>query len=157
LLDNLLHNFQLIGNIQLDAFKDADGNYFLSQSQVAEAVGKSEVYTRQFLQSEQAKALLGEGYTPEKTEIEKENPGHRGRSRINIIPVNIASLFWLDQSIKGNTKAQSLAYACIQEALERRCDKAFGEEKSEDKRNLLLAERATWGDARGYCKEAQTR
>ncbi|MDZ8105090.1 MAG: hypothetical protein RM338_05620 [Nostoc sp. DedQUE12a] len=45
-------------------------------------------------------------------------------------------------------------YACMQEALERRCDKAFGEERSEDKRNLLLAERATWGDARGYCREA---
>ncbi|MBC1239692.1 hypothetical protein GNE10_21585 [Nostoc sp. 2RC] len=29
--------------------------------------------------------------------------------------------------------------------------KAFSQKKSEDKRNLLLAERATWGDARGYC------
>ncbi|BAY79065.1 hypothetical protein NIES25_55470 (plasmid) [Nostoc linckia NIES-25] len=130
---------------------DADGNYFLSQSQVAEAVGKSEVYTRQFLQSEQAKALLGEGYTPEKTEIEKDNPGHRGRSRINIIPIQLAALFWMVQAHKGNAKAQALNYACTVEALERRCDKAFGEVKSEDKRNLLLAERATWGDARGYC------
>ncbi|WP_143874518.1 hypothetical protein [Nostoc linckia] len=161
----MLDNFQLLGNIQLDVFKYLD-KYFLSQSQVAEAIGVDKSVMSRFLRElrenegytgcindgvNDLKALSSNGYTGCMIPIENNGNGKRGGSRIDAIPIQVAMLFWVNQTKKGRIKAESLVYACAMEPLETRCNKLFGDEISEDKRNLLLAERATWGDARGYC------
>lgn len=130
---------------------DADGNYFLSQSQVAEAVNKDESSTRRFLRSKELQAILGKASAFGIITLTVSHEAYQGSTQVKVLPIEVVTAYWASQAYKGNVKAQMLNYACLTEALERRCDKAFGEEKSEDKRNLLLAERATWGDARGYC------
>jgi len=128
-----------------------DGSYFLSQTQTAETLGMHSFVISRFLESERVKALLGEDFKPHIFSIERDSQGRGGRGQAKLIPVRLAVKFWSSQAYKGNAKAQMLNDACVEETIERRADKLFGEEKSEDKRNLLLAERATWGDARGYC------
>ncbi len=103
-MDNLLDNFQLLGNIQLDVFKYLD-KYFLSQSQVAEAIGVHPFYVSRFLGSEEVKALLGEDYTDHKIAIERNGNGKRGGSQVKVIPVRLAVKFWSSQAYKGNTIA----------------------------------------------------
>ncbi|MGA7936072.1 MAG: hypothetical protein WCA35_21135, partial [Kovacikia sp.] len=54
-----------IGSIEIDGFMLPDGSYRMSQTQVAETVGKPEINARRFLTSRAINALLGEGYTPD--------------------------------------------------------------------------------------------
>ena len=49
-----------------------NGSYRMSQTQAADCVGKPEINARRFLSSRAIKTLLGEGYTPDSLEIEKD-------------------------------------------------------------------------------------
>lgn len=55
-----------IGTLELEGFQLPDGSYRISQTQVAQSVGKDESNARKFLTSKSIKALLGKGYTPGK-------------------------------------------------------------------------------------------
>jgi hypothetical protein len=103
----------------------------MSQSQVADAVGVAEISIRRFLKEKQLQPLSSNSYEFDKAKIEKDWAGRGNRQTIKPVPINLASEFWAVQAFKGNVKAQSLAYSCIQEALERRCDKAFEQMRSE--------------------------
>jgi hypothetical protein len=132
-----------IGSLAVDGFMLPDGDYRMSQAQAAQAIGESPVYALRFLQSKDSKALLGEAYTdynPEAVEVESE-PGKRGQTRINALPLEVVTAYWLTRAYKGNQKAFILCWALLTESLERRFDEAFSVSRTEEERNTLLTER----------------
>ncbi|ESA35954.1 hypothetical protein N836_09550 [Leptolyngbya sp. Heron Island J] len=128
-----------IGDLTVDGFMLPDGNYRMSQTQTAEAVGLPERNARDFLKSKAIKRLLGEDYTPAISEVEIESTDQaRGQSRINALPLDTVSAYWLWQLFRGNKQALALCMALMIETLTRRFDKAFGVQRSEDEYNQLL-------------------
>ncbi|MEH2058982.1 MAG: hypothetical protein V7K97_23065 [Nostoc sp.] len=68
--------------------------------------------------------------------------------------IEITSKFWLAQAFKDNVKAQALVAACMQEALQRRCDSAFQITKTEQQyEQQSIVNRETWEQSREYCKD----
>ena len=131
-----------IGSLQVDGFMLPDGSYRMSQTQTAESVGKPSMNASRFLESRAIKTLLGEGYTdhtPESVEIEPE-PGRRGQSRFNALPLEIVTAYWVNQCSQGNKRAVALVMALATETLERRFDAAFGITRSEQERDDRLSQ-----------------
>jgi len=132
-----------IGSLAVDGFMLPDGSYRMSQTQIAEAVNLSERNARDFLRSKAVTGLLGKGYTPAISIVEIESTDQsRGQSRINALPLEAVSAYWLWQSHRGNKKALALCIALITETLESRFDAAFDVERSANERNQILADRA---------------
>ncbi|MEG3991291.1 hypothetical protein QUA13_29930 [Microcoleus sp. S28C3] len=132
-----------IGSLTVDGFMLPDGSYRMSQTQAAETIDEPPVYALRFLRSNGSKALLGEAYTdytPESVEVESEL-GQRGQTRINALPLNVVTAYWLTRAYKGNRKAFLLSWALLTESLERRFDEAFGVTRTETERNDLLSQR----------------
>lgn len=138
-----------------------DGSYRMSQAQVAQAVGKPPVNALRFLESKALKGLLGESYTdytPEPIEIDPE-PGKRGQSRFNALPLEVATAYWVNQCFQGNKQALALVIALATESLERRFDNAFGVTRTEQERNQRLEQRIqqleqTLGEAFAFADQA---
>jgi hypothetical protein len=132
-----------IGSSQVDAFQMPDGSYRMSLNSASEAVGLLRRNAFEFLRSKAAKRLLGESFTGSIFEVEVESAPDqvRGQTRIQSIPLNIVSKYWLWQSSRGNKQAFALVDALLEETLERRFDAAFGVERSEGDRNALLTQR----------------
>ena len=132
-----------IGSLVVDGFRLSDGSYRMSQKQAAEAIGEAPVYALRFLRSSDAKTLLGEGYTdytPDSFAIPTQE-GQRGESRINALPLEIVSAYWLYRTFQGNKQALLLSIALMTETLERRFDAAFGVARSEEERDQRLSDR----------------
>lgn len=121
-----------LGNIPLEVFMLPDGQYVLSQTQVAEAVGKTKVSFGDFLASKSPEALPYKGFRGKKTSIKGNN------AQINIIPVDLAVAYWTKEAIVGNVTAARLLGACAAESIERRADSAFGVQRAEEERQELL-------------------
>lgn len=121
-----------LGNIPLEVFMLPDGQYVLSQTQVAEAVGKTKVSFGDFLASKSPEALPYKGFRGKKTSIKGNN------AQINIIPVDLAVAYWTKEAIVGNVTAARLLGACAAESIERRADNAFGVQRAEEERQELL-------------------
>ena len=130
-----------IGAIAVEGFMLPDGSYCLSQTQAAEIVGLTERNAREFLRSKALKSLLGEGYTPATSDIEPEEGQARGGSRIQALPLEVVSAYWLWQAFRGNKSALPLCMALITESLERRFDAAFGISRTEAERDNRLSQR----------------
>ena len=132
-----------IGSLEVEGFQMPDGSYRMSITGAAEAVGLSVRNASDFLRSKAIKSLLGEGYTPPKSEIEVESTEQaRGQARINALPLEAVNAYWHWQSHRGNKTALSLCMALSFETLDRRFDGAFGVSRSDEEYNQLLAERA---------------
>ena len=127
-----------LGDIPLDVFQLSDGNYCMSQTQVAEVVGKDERNAREFLQSKRAKALPGIADTPAKN-IEVDNTGQtRGQTRIVPWPIGATAVYWYFQAKRGNKIAEPLIIACLCDSLLRRADEAFGVVRTMEEYNQEL-------------------
>lgn len=94
-----------------------------------------------FLRSKAFKALAGEGYTPQISEIEPTGEQLRGQARINALPLAVVRKYWLWQAHRGNKQALALVDALMAETLERRFDEAFSITRTEVERNELLSQR----------------
>ncbi|QLE58749.1 hypothetical protein [Nostoc sp. TCL26-01] len=159
----------LLGNISLDGFQK-DGEYFLSQSQVAEAVGVHKYEATRFteeLRKNQGytghknegvndfKTLPDKGYTGHILEIESNGNGKRGGSRVKVISPETATLFWGYQARKGNDKALGLICACAEETIQRRLDRAFEQVKTEEEYEKATGIKyQTWLESRAFLKDA---
>jgi excinuclease UvrABC helicase subunit UvrB len=130
-----------IGNLAIDGFMLPDGGYRMSQTQAAEAVGLKVQNVSDFLRSKALKSLMGEGYTPQISEIEPDESQGRGGSRINAVPIEIVTKYWLWQLFRGNKKALALVDALTTETIERRFDAAFGVSRTEQERDDRLTSR----------------
>ncbi|TAE60698.1 MAG: hypothetical protein EAZ76_01670 [Nostocales cyanobacterium] len=134
----------MLAGIKLEVFhipQTQSNFYVFSQTQVATAVNvpkmyvtrwlknkestvESGFYESQYLDSKRVEALPGNNFTGHKIESNKQ--GKRGESRIKIVPIELAVEFWLDQALtRNNEQAIALTYACLNEALKRRCDEIF--------------------------------
>jgi len=130
----------------------------MSQSQVAEAIGLHHFQVARFLKDNKLESLSSKDYRLHKMEREKSFSGRGGGNDIKVIPINVASTFWMNQAFNGNLKAQSLAYACIQEALQRRCDTAFQQVKDEEEyEDIAVNNRASWQESRRFLLDAHDR
>jgi hypothetical protein len=130
-----------IGSLTVDGFMLPDGSYRMSQTQAAECVGLKVQNVSDFLRSKAFKALAGEGYTPQISEIEPAEEQLRGQARINALPLAVVRKYWLWQTHRGNKQALALVDALMAETLERRFDEAFGVTRTETERNELLNQR----------------
>lgn len=130
-----------------------DGSYVMSQTQAAEIVGLKVQNVSDFLRSKALKGLLGEGYTPQISEIEAEADQVRGSSRIRGLPLEVVSVYWVWQSSRGNKAALALTVAMVTESLERRFDAAFGIERSADDRDQRLSDRLSDRDLEAIAME----
>ncbi len=129
-----------IGNLAIEGFMLPDGRYQMSQTQAAEAIGKPEINARRFLDSKGIKRLLGEAYTPDAIEVDSSD-SVRGQTRINAIPIEVATAYWFNQASKGDKQALSLVWSLLTESLERRFDSAFGVSRTEQERDDRLSSR----------------
>ena len=126
-----------IGGLTVDAFMLPDGSYRMSQAGAAAAIADAPVYALRFLRSNDSKALLGESYTdytPDEIEVESGTQV-RGQTRINALPLEVVSAYWLYRAYKGNKQAFILSWSLLAESLERRFDDAFGVVRTEQERN----------------------
>ena len=130
-----------IGNLAIEGFMLPDGSYRMSQTQAAESVGLKVQNVSDFLRSKALKSFMGEGYTPQISEIEPDELQGRGASRINAVPIDVVSKYWLWQVLRGNKKALALVDALTTETIERRFDAAFGVSRTEQERDDRLSSR----------------
>jgi hypothetical protein len=122
-----------LAGIELEVFMKPSGEYVMSQSQVAEAVDRDEkIIRRTLLKENWLESLPDKAGIVGHLEVVKLQTGQVGNPSINVVPLAIASKFWLAQSAKGNIKAMALADACMQESLQRRADDAFALTRAED-------------------------
>ncbi|MEH2265599.1 MAG: hypothetical protein V7K59_22630 [Nostoc sp.] len=137
-----------VAGIEVEVFQLPNSDYVMSQTQVAEAIDLPEIRFRRFLEGNQPNLLLDKGLSFDKISI-----SGTGR-QIKAIPIDIAFDFWLDQAFKGNVKAQALVRACGQETLQRRCDIAFNQTKSEQQyEQQSISVRDSWEQSREYCRD----
>lgn len=80
--------------------------YVLSQTQVAQAVGKTEVSFRDFVMSKTPEALPYYGFRPAKLSVKGNNV------KINTIPIDVTSAYWTKKAFVGNVTAARLQ-ACL--------------------------------------------
>jgi len=144
-----------IAGIEVEVFQLPDGEYVMSQSQVASAVGVNRTLMFRFLDEQWLEGNLHKDYRCYKIDFDSTSGNRGGNGQIKPVAINLASEFWLEQAIKGNVKAQGLAQACIKEALERRCDKAFEVTRTDEERDERAVDtRETWEKTRGFLKDA---
>jgi hypothetical protein len=137
-----------IAGIEIEVFQLPDGEYVMSQSQVAEAVDLDAIYIRRFLDKERTKYLPGKAFELDTLDVEGSN------KPINAVPTESVSSFWLEQATKGNNKALALVAACMREALQRRCDNAFSITKTEQQYEQQTADwLEQWLPVRQYLSE----
>jgi len=118
-----------LGVILLEVFRLPSGEYRLSQTQVAEAIGKDESYFRKFLGSKSPEALPYKDFNSGKLAVEDS------KAPINPIPIDLAIAFWTKEAWSLNPQAIQLLAASAKEAIERRADRAFGVHRSEEEYN----------------------
>jgi hypothetical protein len=146
-----------IASIEIEVFQLPNGDYVMSQSQVAIAVDLQGIYVLRFLDEKQPEALPGKDYWNYKIDTVKDSQGRGGNRQIKVVSLETASAFWLAQAFKGNEKAQALVFACTQESLKRRADIAFGVQETHEQYEKFATEaRRDWVASRQNAKYYQS-
>lgn len=112
----------LLGSISLDVYQMPGGEYRLSQSGVAEAIGLNKSWFSRLHKSapRQLESLRSKGFTgcTQQVSIDK--------SKAKTLSIADATKVWSLFARHGNDAAFDLMEACAAEAIERRADAAFG-------------------------------
>lgn len=117
-----------LGTIPLEVFQLPDGKYWLSQTGVAEAVGNDRRGVSDFSKGKSPEAIPYKNFKCRKLAVEGL------KTKINGVPIEIASAYWLKEALSGNLLAIRLLGACAAEAIERRADTAFDVQRTEAER-----------------------
>ena len=126
----------LAPNIEINAYLLPNGDIKLAGRNVTDAVEEPNNSLIRIMGVKSLKALPG----ADSSLIQiKADTGE------TVTPVSIddAIAYWTKMAIKGNTKAATLIGALAAESIERRVDRAFGIQRTEEERDLRLATRAT--------------
>ncbi|WP_414571755.1 hypothetical protein [Nostoc sp. CCY 9925] len=146
-----------VAGIEVEVFQMPDGSYVMSQNQASNVIGLQGIYALRFLEESNIKVLPDKDFKDYRIAIESKADSRGGRGRIKVVPISIAFDFWLDQAFKGNVKAQALVRACGQETLQRRCDTAFNQSKSEQQyEQQSVINRDSWEQSREYCRDVHS-
>lgn len=124
-----------LGSIPIEVFQMPNGDYLLSQTQVAKAVNNEEDSFRRFLRSKSPEALPYKDFRPDKLAVEGNNV------LINAIPIPVAAAYWIKEAVAGSIIAVRLLGACTVESIERRADIAFGVQRSDAERQSFMEAR----------------
>lgn len=109
-----------IGSTIADVFiSDETNEYFYSLTSIAALIEKPDNSALRFLGSKAFKAIQGEGFQPY-TFVE-------GNKTYKLLPCNVSSAYLMYWCTKGNGNAAQVVSALMQESLELRAAKAFGQ------------------------------
>lgn len=127
-----------IGSVFADVFVCQESNdYYYSLTSTADLIGKSPDSALRFLKSKGFKAIHGESFQP--CTFTEKNQTYK------LLPCNIVSTYLMYWCAKGNGSAVQIVSALMQESLELRAAKAFGQltvekvEVTQEKTNEYLA------------------
>ncbi len=127
-----------LGETPLTVAMLANGDYRLSQREVANAIALEPDSITQFFESQYFKALSDQSLESEKSE---EPLWIEGFSKpINPISIGLVCLFWQKWAIAGNEKAQGLVVAMVQHSLQKQEFKPETPTLRELKLRIRLAE-----------------
>ena len=117
-----------VGEIQINAYMLPDGTYRLAGRNVTDAVEKHDSSLRETMGVRSLKAL------PHADLSLSEVRANTGET---FVPVAIedAVAYWAIMASKGNVKALAIVVALATESLERRADRAFGIQRTEQERD----------------------
>lgn len=130
----------ILGTVLVEVFQLPNGEYRLSQTQVTEAIGKRNRSIIEFLGGKSQEALPYKGF-----ELSESLAVEGANKPITPIPISIATAYWRYWDKKGNPQATAIIDGCVQEAIERRADVAFGVYRSEEEYNQRF--NTTCGDS----------
>ena len=126
-----------LGDIPLEVAMLPNGDYCLSQTQVAGAIDKIQVSIIQFLRSKYFKVNWSKGcelFNFSEVYLEGVN------KPIKPIPIKVACLYWQKWAAAGNEKAKVLTLAVLDQTLSERADREFGIHRTDEARNQALKE-----------------
>ncbi|WP_392533768.1 hypothetical protein [Nostoc sp. C117] len=146
-----------IAGIEVEVFQLPTGGYVMSQTQAAEIIGNHDSSIRRFLGEKRLKPFTSERYESAKTPIEKDWCSRGNRQTIQSFSIDVASEYWTEKAFTGNVKAQALVVACMQEALQRRCDTVFNAAVTEQQyERQAIDTRKQWEQDREFLKDAHS-
>lgn len=125
----------LLGKETILVLQMPDGSYCLSRTNVAKSVGKTRQSIANFLNGSSPEALPYKNFKPLKVKVERK------RALEDAIPISLATAYWRYLDKKNVVEASALVDACMFESIERRADKAFGVNQTEEERNEKFAVR----------------
>ncbi len=127
-----------LGDFPLEVAMLPNGEYRLSQTQVAGVIDKAQNSIIQFLRSKYFKAIFTNGFelykSEEKLLIEGSN------KPISPIPIKVASLYWQKWAVAGNEKAQRLVLASLDRNISDLADEAFNVKRTREAKNQAFKE-----------------
>ena len=127
-----------LGDIPLEVAMLPNGDYCLSQTQVAGAIDKAQNSIIRFYASRYFKAMSGKGFElyqfEEKVYIEGSN------KPISPISIDVACLYWQKWAVAGNKKAQQIGWALNKHSLFDLSDREFKVKRTDEARNQALRE-----------------
>lgn len=137
--------------ILVDGFQLPNGEYRLSQTQVAEVVKMHRSTVLRYLKEKELDCPSNKTFTV--LHIEAET-GFHYNGKISAVTIDTALDFWYAQAFKGNKKAQALVYALGRETLQRRFDVAFEQQRTEEqyREQTKLTYQDGWSDVREYAR-----
>ncbi len=125
-----------LGDIPLEVAMLPNGEYCLSQTQVAGAIGKVQSSIIDFIRSKYFKANWSEACEllnfPQIVALEGVN------KPIKPISIKVACLYWQKWAAAGNEKAKVLTLALLDQTLTERADREFGIHRTDEARNQAL-------------------
>jgi len=125
---------EIAPEIQINAYLLPDGRIKLAGRNVTDAIEMRHGSLAEIMGKKSLKALPGADSTLPEV---KSDTGEK------FTPVSIddAIAYWTKMAIKGNQRAATLIGALAAESIERRADRAFGIQRTEEERDLRLATR----------------
>ncbi len=122
-----------LGDFPLEVAMLPNGDYCLSQTQVAGAIDKDQNSIRRFYASKYFKALSDNGFSSdhftEKLLLEGSN------KPINPVSIDVAYLYWQKWAVAGNKKAQQLGLALGKHSLYDLADEEFKIKRTKEAKN----------------------
>jgi len=115
------------GGIELEVYQLPSGEYKLSQTQVAQAVGNGEDNVRYWLTTKAPENLDADTISS----IGKKLLVEGGSKWVKSVNFKVALVYWTHCSVKGNALASALVSVGSEEKLTRLADEVFGVKKSE--------------------------
>lgn len=125
-----------LGRIAIIVMQLPSGVYLLSKTNVAASISKERQSTAHFLQGDSKEALPFKNFKPSKVKVE----GKKG-APAEALPIEVATAYWRYWDKQGNIEAAAIVDACMFESIERRADKAFSVNQTEEERNEKFAVR----------------
>lgn len=127
-----------LGDIPLEVAMLPNGDYCLSQTQVAKAIDKAPRSIFEFIRSKYFKVNWSKACEllnfPPIVALEGVN------KPIKPIPVKVACLYWQKWAVAGNEKAQQLSLALVKHSIYELSDREFGIHRTDQARNQALKE-----------------